>query len=622
MTTATESDRASGRPGDGATQTGGFVHPDYGELRAKRFHNNRNEDYWFVAIGPEFFNRLESEGEQRFETREACEEYIRGMCDSPAAIERSTELVMIPLGLMHASPGNARSHFDEGELEGLAASIRERGIIEPLIVRMTTKGGGGRHGHLDFYEVIAGERRLRAAWMAGLAALPCIVREENDKEARVLGLIENVQRSDLSAIEEAEAYRQLLEDGMLVKEIATMVGKSESAISNKLGLLKLPEETQALVMDGRLSEAHGKALKGYADVPKVLEYMTEKATRPGMTSKAIETPDQQDFYALERLGAAVQIDERRFFGLVECKQGCNHRRGQICLDPDCYAEKCEAGLREKITQLRNANPGLKKEIVSVDTVKELAYLPEPLPKGCTRDCENHVPVLWYDGGLRWVCTKPKCLQGKGAAVTRVKNDEVRKGLAEVQEAAFTVIDGDLTNSRFKRILVMAVQPAFATHSAFIEDAAKRLGIALPDGISYGWSKGLETMLDLPAEQLVRLAAELTVRAEIDHCKPQPGYGQMGSPHRTNWLIPETSNGVQGDTIGLFQPESPVIAGSESYTTEQLDAWIEEIAVGHGWEIEEVLRVQWDAASLTPVGQTIQAGQAILARIQQRRQSES
>lgn len=161
----------------------------------------------------------------------------------------------IPVEQIQPNPRQPRSQFNESELQELAGSIREHGIIQPLIL---TRGDTA-----DQYVLIAGERRLMAARLAGLQSVPALVREAGELQRLELALIENVQRSDLNALEEAEAYRQLAEDFSLShEEIAQKVGKSRAAVTNTLRLLKLPVGVQKALLAGEISAGHARALLG------------------------------------------------------------------------------------------------------------------------------------------------------------------------------------------------------------------------------------------------------------------------------------------------------------------------------------------------------------------------
>jgi len=161
--------------------------------------------------------------------------------------------LQIPVEKIIPNPHQPRSQMDESELQDLAASIRQHGILQPLIV--THEAGA------DQYVLIAGERRLRAAQMIGLDSVPVLIREASDMQRLELALIENVQRADLGALEKAEAYRQLSDEfGLSHEEIGTQVGKSREAITNTLRLLKLPETVRAALSAGQISEGHARAL--------------------------------------------------------------------------------------------------------------------------------------------------------------------------------------------------------------------------------------------------------------------------------------------------------------------------------------------------------------------------
>lgn len=164
----------------------------------------------------------------------------------------------IAVGSIVPNPHQPRVHFDEASLAELAASVREIGVLQPVLVRPAGEDGT--------YELIAGERRWRAARRAGMAVIPAIVRATDDLGSVERALVENLHRQDLTPLEEASAYQQLIEDFSLTHEqVASRVGKSRSAISNTLRLLSLPAAIQALMADGRLSAGHAKALLGTPD---------------------------------------------------------------------------------------------------------------------------------------------------------------------------------------------------------------------------------------------------------------------------------------------------------------------------------------------------------------------
>lgn len=158
----------------------------------------------------------------------------------------------VPVELLHPNPNNPRKHFAEEDLESLAKSLRDKGLLQPLVVRPRNDGS---------FEIVAGERRWRASQRAGIHEVPVLIRELDDKETLEIALIENIQRSDLNALEEARAYRQLLEQyAYTQQQLADAIGKSRSHIANTMRLMSLPEAIQKQIEDGSLTAGHARSL--------------------------------------------------------------------------------------------------------------------------------------------------------------------------------------------------------------------------------------------------------------------------------------------------------------------------------------------------------------------------
>ncbi|MGI9401564.1 MAG: ParB/RepB/Spo0J family partition protein [Rhizobiaceae bacterium] len=173
----------------------------------------------------------------------------------------------VPIEYVQANARNPRTNFDAEELEDLSRSIKEHGIVQPILVRTFSKAGKADNPE---YEIIAGERRWRAAQMAGLHEVPIIVRDVDDRQALELAIIENVQRSDLNALEEAAGYQQLIkEHGYTQADLGKVIGKSRSHVANTLRLMKLPESVRIMIDAGELSAGHARALIN-ADNPEQL----------------------------------------------------------------------------------------------------------------------------------------------------------------------------------------------------------------------------------------------------------------------------------------------------------------------------------------------------------------
>ena len=190
------------------------------------------------------------------------------------------EYAKVATDLIAPNPQQPRTTFDQDALDSLTASVKEVGILQPLVVRRAEQEGS--------YQLIAGERRLRAAKEAGLAEVPVVVRTGDDRSSLTEALIENVQRQDLSPLEEAAAYEQLLEDfGLTHQEVGDRVGKSRSAVTNTLRLLTRPASIQGLLERGELSAGAARALVGMED-RKYAEHVAQRAAEEGWSVRQVE----------------------------------------------------------------------------------------------------------------------------------------------------------------------------------------------------------------------------------------------------------------------------------------------------------------------------------------------
>ena len=228
----------------------------------------------------------------------------------------------IPVGSIVPNPNQPRVHFDEESLAELANSIREIGVLQPVLVRPMGD---------DQYELIAGERRWRAARRAGLGVIPAVIRPTDDMGSVERALVENLHRQDLTPLEEAAAYQQLIEDFSLTHDqVANRVGKSRSAVSNTLRLMSLPAGIQALLADGRLSAGHARALLGTPD-RSLQEQLARRAVSDGWSVRTLEDavkhgmpePDPTPAPSTGREGAggsAPPAPRLRAPGLLELEQ--------------------------------------------------------------------------------------------------------------------------------------------------------------------------------------------------------------------------------------------------------------------------------------------------------------
>jgi ParB family chromosome partitioning protein len=196
--------------------------------------------------------------------------------------DRSSALREVPIGSIKPNPLQPRSHFDDETMASLASSIKELGVLQPILVRQIGDEGA------DEFELIAGERRWRAARRAGLQTIPVLIQVTDEAHSLEQALVENLHRQDLNVLEEASAYQQLIEEfGYTHDEVATRVGKSRTAVTNTLRLLQLPSGAQRLLAEGQISPGHARALLGTPD-RGYQEALAKSIVAEGLTVRAVE----------------------------------------------------------------------------------------------------------------------------------------------------------------------------------------------------------------------------------------------------------------------------------------------------------------------------------------------
>ena len=264
-----------------------------------------------------------------------------GAAAAPSRISADRQ---VPIEHVVRNPRNPRRSFDEGELQELASSIRQHGIVQPVVVR-TLSGGQ--------YEIIAGERRWRAAQLAGFAEIPVIVRDVDDRTALELAIVENVQRSDLNPLEEALGYEQLIaEHGYTQNDLGEIIGKSRSHVANSLRLLKLPDEVRDMLSSGTLSAGHARALiptsnpamlartvvaKGMSvrDTERLAQNDIKAQENPGLAGPKVRDNKDADTLALEKslsdaLGLEVSVSHKASGGFVKISYKTLDQLEEIC----------------------------------------------------------------------------------------------------------------------------------------------------------------------------------------------------------------------------------------------------------------------------------------------------
>jgi ParB family chromosome partitioning protein len=253
-----------------------------------------------------------------------------------AAPPASGAMVSCPIERVFPQKGQPRQHFDKGALEELAQSIRDKGVLEPLVVRKLPPLAG-EAAVSDRYEIVVGERRWRAAQLAGLREVPIIVRDVSAREAFELALIENLQREDLNPLEVAEAFdRMVREYGHTQEALAERVGKDRTSVANTLRLLKLPPRVRSMIINGELSEGHGRALLGVADASSI-EALAEKVKASGLSVRATEKlvrGQKKGSSAVQKSPSVRDVEERltrRLGAKVELRVGRSKGKGELVI---------------------------------------------------------------------------------------------------------------------------------------------------------------------------------------------------------------------------------------------------------------------------------------------------
>ncbi|PAP93664.1 MULTISPECIES: ParB/RepB/Spo0J family partition protein [Mesorhizobium] len=269
-----------------------------------------------------------------------------GEIDRPAAPEKQSMNAdgKVPIEFLSPNPKNPRRHFGDADLTDLAQSIREHGVVQPVVARPSPTQAGR-------YEIIAGERRWRAAQRAGLTEIPIIVRDVNDRTALELAIIENVQRTDLNPVEEAMGYQQLIDDhGYTQADLGQVIGKSRSHVANTLRLLKLPDVIRDMLVDGALSAGHARTLVTAQDPAglakrivedglsvRQAEALAQMPTGAPTVKRQPAAPAQKDAdtLALEKLmtgtiGMIVTIEHKERGGVISVAYRTLEQLDELC----------------------------------------------------------------------------------------------------------------------------------------------------------------------------------------------------------------------------------------------------------------------------------------------------
>lgn len=468
---------------------------------------------------------------------------------------RNTDLVELDVDRVYPSPLNPRKVFDEAALDELAASIREHGLLQPIVVRpmsmvrqveLTTdiiEGG-------EAYEIIAGERRYRATQRAELPTILARVLHDVDDAKHVeLALLENLQRQDLDPIEEAEGYAALNRvAGMRQAAIAAAVNRSQPAIANAMRLLELPEDVRELLRTRQLSVSHGVALCRFREFPAMVQTIANLAVERGTPAKGLEKgmPFEWD---LSRAGSirrltSWNLSELPFEACAECPFNARRKDGdtQYCLKPEHYDElaaAAEAAQRAKIDAAVATLKAGGQEPLQLADLPHTSYArvaDYSKASACTEDCPCR--ALGCDGGGRVVaiCTDPK-------RYTRLKGNDKREetkarkaSVADQLEAALVALDDlrEITSREIAYLLPDLVgRFTKANHTA----AAKRVDEG-PTISQTRWDFGA-AHLDAAATHdplsLVKFLIEASIREDL----AQVVQGYRAGADRVTWWLGET-----------------------------------------------------------------------------------
>lgn len=477
-----------------------------------------------------------------------------------AGIDPWAPVVPLALDAIVPNPANPRRHFDEAALDELAASLRTDGLLEPIVVREIALTGR--------YEIIAGERRWRAAQRAGLAELPARILENiDDHTALRLALVENLQRRDLDPIEEAQGYRALHDVvGLKQAEIAAAVKRGQPAIAKALGLLDLPDDVQELIRTRHLTPAHGAALLRYKKWPALCSAIAANAAKSGRTSKALEGPlDDLYLYQSRKL---LQILYSPYDDCKQCPYDARRREGgyQVCLHPAHFEElhqREQEALKERVRAAAGLADGDPVSSGSANgraqgEIPKLADLPGDsyelvagwggrgtAPEGCTPECPCRAQAIGYGETVPApICLDPARFRSLKEAAATKQAREVDRLCAEDLAALEAYMD------------TVALGPDLV---AIIADRAMRWGMdegplraAVKRHAPQLYSEKLkelteEQLATIPMEAQVKLLVEALVRVDIEHRRKYPHNGLdvyvRYARFRERWITSETQAAI-------------------------------------------------------------------------------
>lgn len=274
-------------------------------------------------------------------------------------MNNKSQILSVPIEDIIPNRFQPRLSFDDSSLQELANSIKEHGIIQPLVLR---KLG-------EKYEIIAGERRYKAAKIAGLTQVPAIITEMNDQQSAEVAIVENIQRKDLNAIEEAKSYRALLDKGFLTQEeLAKKMGVSQSAISNKLRLLSLADAVQNALMEGKISERHARSLLQIEDSEKQVEWLNRIITER-LTVKDLEKKiknQKKEEAPLIKINPNIEEIINNATDILDQKEEVKIETPEVPAPPEKLPNKFFNALEDEAVNMMNSTPDDEVELLDFD----------------------------------------------------------------------------------------------------------------------------------------------------------------------------------------------------------------------------------------------------------------
>lgn len=359
--------------------------------------------------------------------------YVASVAPGGRSVDNAA-IMFLPLGSIDPSSFNPRRTFDADAIAELAASITTHGMLSPIVVRL-------RHGeHSSRYEIVAGERRYRAALQARLGGVPARIVQLDDKQALQLAIVENLQRVDLDPIDEARGFAALRDQaGMTQAQIGAAVKRSQPVIAKSLALLKLPDDVLTHIQQGHLSASHGQVLAKFGDFPKVASFIAKWVLSAHTTTRQLEENPLGNSYDAERAGIIRHFSYETAFDKTVCDScpfGAYYARPggndyyRYCLKPEHFDELQAAAVKERQRETNRAVQAAKRDGGSVLKLANMGHMNyttregTSVPAACTDACPCAAQALDGMGNLRPVCTDRK--RYEALKVTQLKDEKKAK----------------------------------------------------------------------------------------------------------------------------------------------------------------------------------------------------